>query len=151
MLRYKYGASMTFIPSERPTLEPGTSATATRTVMAEDLASRLVGEPGTAFPPVFATARMIGLMELAAAKAMRPLLREGELSVGAHVEVSHTAPTPAGAQVTAEARFTGMEGKLYLFEVIARDAGGEVGRGTHKRAIVKTERLTQTAFSRNAG
>jgi len=27
------------------------------------------------------------------------------------------------------------------FEVVARDRGGEIGRGTHKRAIISAERL----------
>lgn len=35
----------------------------------------------------------------------------------------------------------GREGKLYVFEVVARDNGGEIGRGKHKRVIIATERL----------
>jgi predicted thioesterase len=34
-----------------------------------------------------------------------------------------------------------MEGKLYVFEVVARDEGGEVGKATHKRAIVESPLL----------
>jgi predicted thioesterase len=41
-----------------------------------------------------------------------------------------------------------MDGKLYVFEVVARDPGGEIGRGTHKRAIVATERLLSGAAKR---
>jgi predicted thioesterase len=43
-----------------------------------------------------------------------------------------------------------MLGKMYRFEVIASDAAGEVGRGTHDRAIVKTERLVETAGKRRS-
>ena len=43
--------------------------------------------PTDAFPEVFSTSRMIALMELAAARAMRPLLGEGQLSVGVSIMV----------------------------------------------------------------
>ena len=93
---------------------------------------------------------MIALMETAAARVMQPLLGPGELSVGVTVDIMHTAPTPPGARVVAEGRYTGREGQLFVFEISARDEGGEVGRGSHKRAIVETERLQRTAAKRNA-
>jgi hypothetical protein len=61
------------------------------------------------------------------------LQKPGELSVGVTVEVKHTAATPVGAWVEAEATFRAQDGKLYVFEVVARDLGGEVMRGVHKR------------------
>ena len=130
--------------------EPEINATATAqwTVGPADLASSLPIETEDEFPPVFATARMIGLMEIAAARVLQPLLGPGELSVGVTVDVSHTAPTPVGAQVTATARYAGREGKLFLFEVSVSDPGGEVGRGWHKRAIVSNERLQSGAAKR---
>ena len=59
----------------------------------KDLASLLPLEDGDAFPAVMATYRMIALMEIAAARLMIPLLKEGELSVGVNLNVTHTAPT----------------------------------------------------------
>lgn len=56
----------------------------------------------------------------------------------------------AQAQFTATARYLGREGKLYAFEVVASDAGGEIGRGRHKRAIVDVERLQAAADRRIA-
>lgn len=93
---------------------------------------------------------MVALMEMAAARAMQPVLGPGELSVGVTVDITHTAPTPPGAVVTANARFTGREGKLFVFEISAEDQGGEIGRGSHKRAIVETERLQRAAAKRTA-
>ena len=90
-------------------------------------------------------------MELAASRALHPLLKEGEVSVGVGVDIMHTAATPIGARVATEARFTGMEGKLYVFELSVRDPGGEVGRGIHKRAIVSAERLQAGATRRCSG
>ena len=115
-----------------------------------DLASALPLEAQDAFPGVLATARLVALMEIASARLLRPHLGPGELSVGVNVEVTHTAPTPPGAHVTATARYLGREGKLFVFEVVASDAGGEVGRARHKRAIVDAERLQNSANRRVA-
>jgi len=132
--------------------DPPIDATATTDLVVgpADLASSLSAEHGDSFPAVLATARMVALMETAAARVLQPLLGPGELSVGVTVDVTHTAPTPPGATVTATARYTGREGKLFVFEVRASDEGGEIGRGSHKRAIVETERLQRAAARRNA-
>ena len=115
-----------------------------------DLATVLVQTESDHFPPVLATARMIGLMETAASRALHSSLGEGQVSVGISINVSHTAATPLGIKVIADARLTGMEGKFYVFEVVARDSGGEIGRGTHKRAIVSIDRLLAGAVKRLA-
>lgn len=131
-------------------LEPGNVGTATLTVGGGDLATVLNQTPDDGFPAVLATARMIGLMELAASRAMRGALGAGELSVGVSLDVTHSAATPIGARVTAQATYTGRDGKLLVFELSARDGGGEIGRGTHRRAIVGAERLLQGAQRRQA-
>ena len=131
-------------------LEPNTTGTAELVVGPQDLASSISSETGDAFPDVFATARMVALMEVAASRVLKPLCGPGELSVGVTVDITHTAPTPPGAKVTATARYTGREGKLYIFEISASDPGGEIGRGLHKRAIVTGERL-QSGAAKRAG
>ena len=128
--------------------ELNTIGTATLVVGPQDLASSISSQTGDEFPPVLATARMIALMEIAAARVLQPFLGPGELSAGVTVDISHTAPTPLGAQVTATARYAKREGKLFVFEVSVADAGGEVGRGQHKRAIVSNELLQSVAAKR---
>ena len=128
--------------------EPNATETASLVVGPQDLASSISSETGDSFPQVLATARMVALMEVAASRVLKPLLGPGELSVGVTVDITHTAPTPVGAEVTATARYTGREGKLFLFEVSCADKGGEVGRGWHKRAIVSSERLQSGAAKR---
>lgn len=134
-------------PADPP---PGSRATAELHVGDQDLATVLNQRPGDAFPPVFATARMVGLMELAAARLLQPRLAAGELSVGVGVDVQHTAATPAGVRVEAEARYLGREGRLHLFEVVARDPGGEIGRCLHRRAVVDAARLVAGTLRRCA-
>lgn len=126
------------------------TASAEFVVASGDLAAALSTDPQDTFPAVFATARMVALMEIASARLLRPHLVEGELSVGVNVDVLHSAPTPLGSKVTATARYQGREGKLFVFEIVATDSGGEVGRARHKRAIVNVERLQKSAKRRVA-
>jgi fluoroacetyl-CoA thioesterase len=128
----------------------GAVGTAESVVQQSDCASDLdVGNaPDEKFPPVFATTRMIALMEMAGARVLKPLLQEGEMSVGVTVDIIHSAATPIGAKVTASATYRGRDGKLFVFELIAHDPGGEIGRGTHKRAIISRERLLAGAAKR---
>lgn len=134
------------MPRSEPLL--GAEATAEQVVEEKDCASAMAVVAGEAFPAVYATTRMIGLMELAGARVLQPLLAPGELSVGVRVDVVHNAATLPGATVRASARYTGREGKLYRFEVRAEDEGGEVGRGVHDRAVITVERLVQGARRR---
>ena len=93
---------------------------------------------------------MIGEIERAAAKLLRPHLQPEQLSVGVRVEVEHTAPTPVGARVVTRARYLGMEGKLHLFAVEASDPGGRIGHGRHARAVADEARLLAGAAKRHA-
>ena len=113
-----------------------------------DLAKTLSIDEQDDFPEVLATSRMIALMELAAARLMKGLLSEEELSVGVNVNVTHMAATLQGDTVRALAKYTGMEGKLYQFNVSLYDTGGIAGEGTHTRAIVETKRLLEGARGR---
>lgn len=92
---------------------------------------------------VFATPAMINLMELAAREAMRPFLDDGEESVGAVVHIEHLAATPIGAAVRAVARVVSVNRKLVEFEIQAFDAIDLIGKGTHTRAIIQTDRFRQ--------
>lgn len=87
-------------------------------------------------PQVFATAYMVGLAEAAAMDALHPALDEGESSVGIEVAFQHTAATPVGLQVTAEAEVTAVEGRVVTFRVVLRDDVEQIGEGTHRRAVI---------------
>ena len=100
---------------------------------------------------VFATPMMIAAMEQAACTLLQEFLEEGQTSVGTMMHVAHSAATPLGMQVTATATITAQEGRKVEFEVSARDACGEIGRGTHTRFIVDTAKfLSKTNAKREA-
>jgi len=117
-------------------------------VKEEDTAKSISIDPDDDFPAVYATSKMVAIMELAAARLMKPLLKEGELSVGVDVNIKHLAPTPVGSTITAKATFLGLEGKLYNFKVEVTDSAGLAGTGQHSRAIIETSRLLAGAAKR---
>jgi predicted thioesterase len=130
-------------------MNPGDSWKFRYVVKDEDTAAALNLITGDSFPAVLATTKCIALLELAAGHLLKELQKPGELSVGVVVDVKHTAATPVGAWVDAEATYRGPEGKLFVFDVVARDPGGEVMRGTHKRAIISEARLLDGASKRH--
>lgn len=119
-------------------------------VQEEDLANAVGIGPEDEFPEVLATSRVIGLMEVCAARLLQPLLKPGELSVGVGIDIKHFAPTPVNEEVKVGATFTAQDGKLYLFEVEVFDSAGKVANGKHSRAIVGKSRLLDGALARMA-
>lgn len=129
-------------------LTVGDTAKAELIVQLSDTAKMLSISAEDEFPEVFATSRMIALMELAAARVMKANLTTGQLSVGVSLNVRHLAATPVGCKVYAVATYLGMEGKLFRFNVEAWDEAGLIGEGDHQRALVDTERLLHGAHKR---
>jgi len=92
-------------------------------------------------PPVFSTPAMIGLMEVAAARAVAPKLAPGEISVGTRIEVDHLKACMPGSRVRVWARLESVErGRFLKFEVTAHCGELLIGRGHVFRAIVDTVR-----------
>ncbi|MCM1150564.1 MAG: thioesterase family protein [Alistipes sp.] len=118
-------------------LEKGLSARSRTTVSEADTAVAM----GSGDMPVFATPAMIALMENAAMRAVAGELPEGATTVGAEMNVSHIKPSALGAEITASAVVTAVEGRKIAFNVGARDAEGMIGEGTHVRFVVDRERF----------
>ena len=97
---------------------------------------------------VFATPCMVALMEGAACEAIAEALSETQTTVGAALNIEHTAATPVGLEVRAEAEVTAVEGKVITFNVTAFDESGEIGHGTHKRVIVNSQKFLEKAYSK---
>ncbi|NZA26558.1 thioesterase [Luteimonas sp. SJ-92] len=135
-------------PADAARLTEGKTYELDYRVVAADSPRNLRLEDDDQFPDVLGTARMIGLMELAAARLMRPLLGEDEVSVGVGVDVKHLAATPLFAKVRIRATCLGRDGRLYRFKVELLDAGGVAGEGVHARAIVSAGRLHEGARRR---
>ncbi|MBQ9459648.1 MAG: thioesterase family protein [Oscillospiraceae bacterium] len=117
----------------------GDSFEVRHTVVQADTAEAL-GSGGLA---VLATPRLTALMENAAFTLLQDGLPEGKSSVGINLNVSHVSPTPVGMEirVTAEITEIAENGKTVDFKVTGFDAAGLIGEGTHRRAVIDTQRF----------
>lgn len=106
---------------------------------------------GSGLVPVFATPCMVALMEAAAVDAVHSALEPGEGTVGVRLDVSHDAATPVGLRVWAEAELTAVEGRMLSFDVSAFDETGQIGGGTHRRAVIRVEKFLARAQAKTKG
>jgi len=105
-------------------------------------------EVGSGSLLVYATPCMVALMEGAACEAIEEAMDESKTSVGTELTIQHISATPVGLEVRAEAVVTDVDGKVITFEIHAYDEAGEIGRGTHKRVIVPTQKFLEKAYSK---
>lgn len=113
-------------------IEKGVSAQSRTTVCEKNSAVAM----GSGELPVFATPAMVALMENAAMMAVAGVLDEGSTTVGSEMNVTHIKPSGLGAEITATAVMTEVEGRRLTFNVGARDAEGMIGEGVHIRYVV---------------
>jgi fluoroacetyl-CoA thioesterase len=95
-----------------------------------------------AMPEVFATGFLVGFLEWACIKAIKPHLDwPTEQTVGTHIDVSHEAATPPGLEVTATVELVAVEGRKLTFTVEAHDGVDLIARGRHERFIIDRARF----------
>ena len=75
---------------------------------------------------VYATPCMAALMEGAACEAIAEAIPEDQTTVGIELNLQHTAATPVGMEVWAEAEVTAVEGKIISFQIQAFDEAGQI-------------------------
>lgn len=105
-------------------------------------------EVGSGSLLVYATPCMVALMEGAACEAIAEALSEGQTTVGTMLNIEHLSATPVGLEVRAEAEVTAVEGKVITFQINAFDEAGPIGRGTHQRVIVSSQRFLDKVYSK---
>lgn len=84
---------------------------------------------------------MVALMEAACVDCVERLLPAGYLSLGTHLDVTHSAPTPVGLTVIATAELINVDGRKLVFRLEARDDHELIGKGSHTRMIVDSTRF----------
>ena len=105
-------------------------------------------EVGSGSLLVYATPCMVALMEGAACEAIQEALSDSQTTVGTELNIQHISATPVGLEVRAEAEVIAVDGKVITFEVKAFDEAGEIGKGTHKRVIVNTQKFLEKAYDK---
>jgi len=120
------------LPTDPSSLAPGLEFTLEQDVPFEFT----IAHYDARLPPVLSTPAMIGMMELAAARAVQAALAPGEITVGTRIEVDHLKACTTGDRLRAWARFEGAKGRFLVFEVTAHCGEQLIGRGRVYRAIV---------------
>lgn len=96
---------------------------------------------------VLATPAVAALMEKAAWELLADYLPEGITTVGTKIQIDHVRATPEGGSVSVTATLTEIDGRRYVFAVIASDEKGIIAQGTHERFAVRAERFMEKARS----
>ena len=128
----------------KPTLQPGIHHTLTFRVPKTKTVPALYPEAPEfeAMPAVFATGFLVGFVEWTCIQAVNPHLDwPAEMTLGTHVDLSHTAPTPPGMDVTAHVRLTHVDGRKLRFEVEVRDNAEVISTGTHERFVIDSTKF----------
>ncbi|MFT3730310.1 MAG: thioesterase family protein [Hyphomicrobium sp.] len=118
-------------------LRIGLVGTASMLVTEERLATHV----GSGNVPVFASPMLIAVMEAAAVDCLDGYMPAEHQSLGVHLDVTHSAPTPIGLTVTATATVKAVDGRKITFDVSATDGIDRIGSGVHTRIIVDTPRF----------
>jgi len=121
--------------------KPANGLTGTQRFIVES--QHLIDFAGQDMPAVLSTPWLIKWLEVTARETLRPLLDDGEASVGMEVDIRHLAPTPQGSEVQCTARVIGAEGSTVTFQVEATDGIELIARGVHKRAVVSKARFAE--------
>lgn len=130
----------------KPSLAPGLVHEFAYRVPPEKTVAHLFRESPEfqAMPEVFATGFLVGLVEWTCIQALQAHLDwPREQSLGTHLELSHSAPTPPGRTVTVRVTLARVEGRRLGFDVQARDDAGPISEGRHERVVVDAERFRQ--------
>jgi fluoroacetyl-CoA thioesterase len=127
----------------KASLAPGLTARLEYVVPTERTVPHLLPESDyfAALPAVLATGFLVGIVEWTCMRALEGHLDDGEQTLGVHVDLSHEAPTPPGSTLTIEAELSAVERRQLTFTVHAFDDAATICQGTHRRAVIETERF----------
>lgn len=119
-------------------LQPGLSTT--RRIMVDT--PRTIGFLGEDLR-VYATPRLIHDWEIACREFLLQYADAGEESVGTAVNIIHSGAAPLGTWVDISLTVAEVSGRHVTFELVARDAMEEIGRGRHSRFVIEVEKLRE--------
>ena len=118
-------------------LEVGLKHSIKTNVMEKDTAKEI----GSGGLNVFATPALIALMENAAFNCVETEMEEGYSTVGISVNMKHLKASAVGDEVECIATLTAIDDKKLTFEIIASTDDKLIGKCTHERFIINSERF----------
>lgn len=126
------------------TLEAGMTFEFTYTVPVDKTVPHLFPEfpEGGRMPEVLATGFLVGLLEFACIRFINPHIDwPRQQTVGTHVNLSHTAATPPGFDVTVKGRLEKVDGRKLTFALEAFDGVDSICRASHERFIIDADKF----------
>jgi predicted thioesterase len=118
-------------------IEPGLVGVIEVVVQPADTADAL-GNKGV---HVLATPRLVGLLELAAIRAVEAELPAGAGTVGTQIDIRHLAATPVGMRATIRATLREVDGRRFVFDIEGHDEAERIVEGTHERFQIDQARF----------
>ena len=118
-------------------IEPGLVGVIEVVVQPADTADAL-GNKGV---HVLATPRLVGLLELAAIRAVEAELPAGAGTVGTRIDIHHLAATPVGMRATIRATLREVDGRRFVFDIKGHDEAERIVEGTHERFQIDQARF----------
>lgn len=94
---------------------------------------------------VYGTPAMLLLVEKTAVALLEGHLDEGMTTVGTNLNVDHIAASPLDCEISCDVELTEIDRKKLTFAVEVRDAAGIIGKGTHERFIVNSQKFQEKA------
>lgn len=125
-------------------LNIGQNSIASKVVQHSDTSDAYANE----LKDLLATPKLIHMALDAAIESIDPYLPDEYVSVGVSINFVHTAPTALGMTVTVRTSIVAIEAHDVIIEIKAWDEQGDIGYGTHKRAIVTKDAVRAKAEER---
>lgn len=101
----------------------------------------LANQLGSGTLPVLATPQLVADMENTAATTCAPFLTTGQTTVGVNMTIDHLAPSLEGDTILITAEITAQTAKKFVFKLTAECHGLLIGRATHTRVVVDSDRF----------
>jgi fluoroacetyl-CoA thioesterase len=77
-----------------------------------------------------------------------PLLPEGYITAGKHIELSHERPTLIGETITLVITVFEVKGESIFLDIMGHDSTGVICKGKYERSIVNRDHLIDIAYKR---
>lgn len=90
---------------------------------------------------VLSTAMLVQMIENAAIHCMEPMLDNGTVSLGTHIDLEHHKPVPVGFMVRSEVEVVAIDGPRVSFAVQVFDEQEAVAEGTHERYVIDKQKF----------
>lgn len=107
------------------------------------LESETANKVGSGGLEVFSTPMLIAFMENTAYKLVQSSLDEGKSTVGIAINIEHLKANLIGDKLVCNAKLEKIDGKKLTFDISVKYEEQIVGKGTHTRYIIDSDRFME--------